>query len=150
MFDTVLTGNTGITPRLQLAQYCAGSKYCLASDFSTWVPLSPFLFRKVFQTFEYHLTCTLAFLLNKKVFPPKFTTDIARVIRNLGLSGIYLGHWNKNVFSLKWKWVPIRVYLNLSGCILIRIETVLWCMLDRLEPDRTKQITRIQTRKRAG
>ena len=30
-------GSTGITPRLQLAQYPAGSKNCLTSDFSTWV-----------------------------------------------------------------------------------------------------------------
>ena len=36
MFGTVLPGSTGITPRLQLAQYRAGCKYCLASDFSTW------------------------------------------------------------------------------------------------------------------
>ena len=28
--------STVITPRLQLAHYCASSKYCLASEFPTW------------------------------------------------------------------------------------------------------------------
>ena len=36
MAGTVLTGSTGITPRLQLAQYCTSCKNCLASDFFTW------------------------------------------------------------------------------------------------------------------
>ena len=36
MFGTLLTGSTGVTPRLQLEQYCASCKYCLVSDFSTW------------------------------------------------------------------------------------------------------------------
>ena len=36
MFGKVLTGSTDITPRLQLAQYCAGCKNYLPSDFSTW------------------------------------------------------------------------------------------------------------------
>ena len=37
MFDPVFTGSTGITPRLQLAQYSSSCKNSLASDFSTWV-----------------------------------------------------------------------------------------------------------------
>ena len=41
MYGTVLTGTNGISSWLQLAQYCAGCKYCLASYFSTWdIPLN--------------------------------------------------------------------------------------------------------------
>ena len=36
MLSTVLTGSTGIPPRLKLVQYYTGCKYCLASNFSTW------------------------------------------------------------------------------------------------------------------
>ena len=43
MFGIVLTGSTGFTPRLQLTQYCADCKNCLASDFSTWALLKCFL-----------------------------------------------------------------------------------------------------------
>ena len=50
-FGKVLTGSIGITPRLQLAQYCARCKNCLGSDFSTW-DVTDLQFLKNFNLFK--------------------------------------------------------------------------------------------------